>query len=400
MAAGPGLVVMLADTDAGSIVTAAQSGAVWGYKLLALQLILIPILYIVQELTLRLGLSTGKGHAELIRQHFGKFWAWFAVITLVISCIGALITELSGIVGVGNLFGISPHLSMALTIIFLILLVLTRSYNSVERIALACGAFELVYLVVAWQAHPSAHEILQGLKSVPIHNSNYLYFAAANIGAVIMPWMIFYQQSAVVDKGLSIHHLKAARIETALGAIITQVIMAAIIVTIAATLGKSHSGATLTTIEQISEAITPFLGDNVGRILFALGMLGASLIATIVVLLTAAWSIGEITGIRHSLQDHPKEAPWFYGVYFVVLVIGGAVVASSTHLINLNVAIEVMNALMLPIVLGFLFALAYKTLTPPYKLSGRYAIFVGAIVLITSVFGVAAGLFGIVDMLR
>lgn len=400
MAAGPGLVVMLADTDAGSIITAANSGAIWGYKLLSLQLILIPILYLIQELTLRLGLSTGKGHAELIMQHFGKFWAWLSVGTLIISCIGALITELSGIVGVGNLFGISPQLSMILTIIFLILLVLTKSYNSVERVALACGIFELVYIVVAWKAHPSAHAILQGLKSVPLHDSSYLYLAAANVGAVIMPWMIFYQQSAVVDKGLTLQHLKAARVETAIGAIITQVIMAAIIMAIAATIGKTHGGASLETVEQISEAITPFLGDNIGRILFALGMLGASLIATIVVLLTAAWSIGEITKTRHSLEDRPKEAPWFYGIYFVILIIGGVLVSSNIHLVNLNVAVEVMNALLLPIVLGFLFVLAYKTLTPPYKLSGGYAIFVGIIVVITSLFGLVAGLWGIWGMLK
>ena len=103
---GPGILVMLADTDAGSIITAAQSGAQWGYKLLALQLLLIPVLYIVQELTLRLGLVTGKGHGELIRDRFGKGWAWLSVSTLMVACVGAIVTQLSGMAGVGALFGI------------------------------------------------------------------------------------------------------------------------------------------------------------------------------------------------------------------------------------------------------------------------------------------------------
>lgn len=392
---GPGLVVMLADTDAGSIVTAAQSGAMWGYKLLSIQLLLIPILFVVQELTVRLGLVTGKGHGELILQHFGKFWAWVSVSTLIVCCVGALITELSGIVSVGNLFGISPRLSMTMTVIFLVLLVLTRSHNSVERVALACGAFELVYLVVAWQAHPTAHELMQGLRSAPLHDSNYLYFIAANIGAVIMPWMIFYQQSAVIDKGLKTRHMKFSRLETACGAVITQTIMAAIVIAIAATIGREHGGVTLDSVEQISSAITPFVGDNTGRILFAFGMLGASLIATIVVLLTTAWSIGEITGFRHSLQSKPKDAPWFYGIYFITLIFGSILVSSNIQLVNLNVAIEVMNALLLPIVLGFLFLLAYKALPQPYQLRGWYALFVGAVVVATGGFALIASLLGI-----
>lgn len=395
MAVGPGLIVMLADSDAGSLITAAQSGVVWGYKLLSLQLILIPILYIAQELTLRLGLATGCGHGELIKKYFGNFWAAISVGTLVVCCIGALITELSGIAGSGLLFGIPAWLSVAMTIAFLVLLVLTKSYNSVERVALTIGAFELVYLIVALKAHPSTHEILVGLQTFPLHSKGYLYFMAANIGAVIMPWMIFYQQSAVVDKKLTVAHLNAARIDTAIGAVITQVVMSSVIIAAAATIGKNNSGASLDSVQHISQAITPFLGANVGRILFALGMLGASLIATIVVLLTAAWGIGELTGCRHSLQDSPTEAPWFYGIFILSLILGGILVSSPIHLVQLNVAIMVMNALLLPIVLGLLYLLALKALPKPYKLKGWYAILVGVVLSVTSLFGLISGLWGL-----
>lgn len=392
---GPGLVVMLADTDAGSLITSAQSGAMWGYKLLALQFILMPILYIAQELTVRLGLATKMGHGELIKHHFGVGWAWLSVSTLVVSCIGAILSEFSGLAGVGQLFGIPVWQTMAIVVAFLTIVAWTGSYKSVERIAILIGLFELVFLWVAWDAHPSVHEMLKGFASVPWRNTSYLYLAAGNIGAVIMPWMIFYQQSAVLDKGLNITHLRPARWDTAIGAIITQLIMAAVLITTAATIGKSNPGAPLDTVHQISQAITPSLGVTAGKILFALGMTGAALVATIVVSLTAAWGIGEITGFRRSLEDHPKEAPWFYGIYTVALISGGTLVASGIiNLVNLSVGVTVMNAILLPIVLGFLYLLARRTLPAPYRLQGWYAVIVGIILLITSAFGLFAGIWG------
>ncbi len=391
---GPGLVVMLADTDAGSVTVAAQSGAQWGYKLLALQFVLIPILFIAQELTVRLGCVTGRGHAELIRDHFGKWWAWLSVGTLVLGCIGAIITEFSGIAGVAELYGISAKTSMALVVFFLAVIAWTGSYRSVERIALAIGAFELVFLFVAWRAHPSAADMWEGIKSMPLHNHSYLYLMAANVGAVVMPWMVFYQQSAVVDKGLGVEHLNAARWDTALGAIITQLIMIAILIATAATIGKTNPGASLNTVQQISSALTPIVGETSGKLLFSMGMLGSALIATIVVSLAAAWGLGEITGFKRSLQDHPKEAPWFYAIYTLVLILGGVLIASNINTVKLNIAVEVMNAFLLPIVLGFLFLLARKTLPDAYKLNGKYAIFVGVILAITAGFGLVAGIMG------
>jgi Mn2+/Fe2+ NRAMP family transporter len=395
---GPGLIVMLADTDAGSIVTAAQSGAVWGYKLLIVQIVLIPVLYLIQEMTIRAGISTGKGHIELIKKHFGNFWAWTTALLLFICCIGALITELSGIVSVGNLFGMAPKLSMCITIFFLTVLVVSKNYRSVECIALICGLFELVYVFVAWKAHPGFTEIVANFSNLPITNHSYLYLAAANIGAVIMPWMIFYQQSAITEKKLTICDLKVSRLETLGGAFITQIIMSAILIAVAATIGKNNPGVALESIEQISQAITPYLGDNIGHILFSLGMLGASLIATIVVLLTATWSIGEITGHHHALQNSKRYSLHFYVVYFITLLICAAVVTSDIRLVNLNVAVETMNALVLPLVIGFLFILAYKKLPDSFRLKGWYAFLVGTVVIATTLFGLVAGTLGIIHI--
>jgi NRAMP (natural resistance-associated macrophage protein)-like metal ion transporter len=394
--AGPGLVVMLADTDAGSIITAAQSGAQWGYRLLLLQVVLIPVLFIVQDLTVRLGIVSGRGHAELIRDQFGRGWAWLSVATLVIACIGALLSELSGLAGVGMLMGVAPPITMTLAIGALLMMAYRGTYLTVERIAICVGAFELVFLLVAWQAQPGAAAMLSGSVDIAWRQPKYLYLVAANIGAVIMPWMVFYQQSAVVEKKLRIEDMPAARLDTALGAVVTQVIMAAVLVAAAATLSKSNPSVSLDTVQQIADAITPYLGDTSGRLFFGLGISGAAVVATIVVTLTAARTIGEVLGVKHSLEDEPREAPWFYGIYTVTLVSGGLLIVSGVNLVSLSVGVQVMNALLLPIVLGFLYLLA-RRLPPPRRLSGAYAGLVALIICLVVTFGVyasVAGLFG------
>jgi NRAMP (natural resistance-associated macrophage protein)-like metal ion transporter len=391
---GPGIVVMLADTDAGSVITAAQSGAQWGYQLLLLQLILAPILFVVQELTVRLGIVSGKGHGDLIQQQFGRGWALLSVGTLVLACIGALLSELSGLAGAGLMFGVPVSLTMTIVVGGLIIMAYTSSYLSVERIAMFIGAFELVFLVVAWRAHPDPAAMLSGSLSIPWKEPTYLYLVAANIGAVIMPWMVFYQQSAVIEKKLTIDDLRAARWDTAFGAIVTQVIMAAVLIATAATLGKAHTGAALDTVQQITEAITPFLGEGAGKLLFAMGMIGSALVATIVVTLTAARTMGEVLGVKHSLEHAPREAPWFYGIYTASLVIGGLFVASGVNLVSLSVGVQVMNALLLPIVLGFLYLLA-RRLPEPHRLKDGYAIVVALAILLSAGFGGFAGIAGI-----
>ena len=389
--AGPGLVVMLADTDAGSIITAAQSGAQWGYRLLLLQFVLVPILFVVQELTVRLGIVSGKGHGQLIQEHYGRGWAWLSVSTLAVACVGALLSELSGLAGVGALFGVPPAATMIVVCGGLTLMAFTGSYLTVERIAMAIGAFELVFLVVAWKAQPGMAAIGAEALSIPWRDSGYAYLVAANIGAVIMPWMVFYQQSAVVEKKLTVADLPAARWDTAIGAVITQVIMAAVLFATAATLGRSGEHPSLDTVGQIAQAITPLLGEATGKILFGLGMAGSALVATIVVTLTAARTLGEVLGVKHSLQHSAREAPWFYGIYTIALACGGILVASGVNLVSLSVGVQVMNALLLPIVLGFLFLLARK-LPQPHRISGAYAAAVAVMIFLVTALGVYSGL--------
>jgi NRAMP (natural resistance-associated macrophage protein)-like metal ion transporter len=392
--AGPGIVVMLADTDAGSLITAAQSGAQWGYRLLLPQLILIPVLFLVQELTVRLGAVTGKGHAQLIKEQFGGFWAWVSVVTLVLSCIGALLTEFSGLAGVGALIGVPVPLTLALTVTLLLAMAVSHTYMTIERIAIGVGAFELVFLLVAWRAHPQAADVASAAFDMPLADSKYLFLLSANIGAVVMPWMVFFQQASVVERGLSAADLSAARLDTGIGAVVTQLVMAAALVATAATLGKHGGDRALGTVEEIAKAITPFLGEIGGKALFGLGMAGAALVATIVVTLTAARAVAEALGRPNSLDHSPREAKWFYGAYAFTLILGAIIVVSEVNLVALSVAVQVMNALLLPIVVGFLFLLA-RRLPEPYRLKGVYGLLATAVTTIVVIFGVYSGIAGL-----
>jgi len=392
---GPGIVVMLADTDVGSIITAGQSGVQWGYRLLAVQFVLMPILYIVQELTVRLGIFTGRGHGELIRETFGPIWAWVSAAGLAVATVGALLTEFSGVAGVGELYGVSRFITLPLAAAALLAIVITGSYRRVERAAIIIGLFELAFFGVAWAAHPDLGIMARDAVSIPITDAGYLYLVAANIGAVIMPWMIFYQQSAVADKKLRPEHFTAARWDTAIGAVITQLVMAAVLIAAAATIAPNNPDAGLSTVGEMSQALTPFLGAGVGKLVFSLGVLGAGLVAAIVASLALAWGLGEVSGYRHSLELHPLQARWFYGVYAVCVVAGALLVAFDPNLVSLNVGVQVMNALLLPVVLGFLIALAVKALPPAYRLRGWYLWVVVTVAAITCAFGVLGGIGGL-----
>lgn len=397
---GPGLVVMLADTDVGSIITAGQSGVQWGYRLLLLQIVLMPILYVVQELTVRLGIFTGKGHGELIRDIFGRRWAWLSVTGLGVASLGALLTEFSGVAGVGELFGVPRGISLLVVVIFLLAVVWTGSYRRVELVAIALGLFECAFFWIAYCGRPQAAELVRGLMQFPLGNKDYLYLVAANIGAVIMPWMIFYQQSAVADKKLLPEDYKSARWDTCLGAVATQLVMAAVLIATAATIGKAGGGSpggagNLDSVGEMANALTPFLGPMAGRVIFGLGVTGAAMVAAIVVSLACAWGFGEIAGYKHSLEHRPLEAPWFYIVYTAAVVGGAIIVAEVPDLVSLNVAVEVMNALLLPLVLGFLVALAMRALPREHRLRGTYRWIVIGLSSLVAALGVYGGIAGI-----
>ncbi|MGC9220899.1 MAG: NRAMP family divalent metal transporter [Solirubrobacteraceae bacterium] len=387
---GPGLMVMLADTDAGSIVTAAKSGADWGYRLLPLEVLLIPVLYVVMEITVRLAATTGKGHAEAIRDTFGARWAAVSVGGLVISVTGALITEFAGLAAVGGFVGIPPAVTVSLASAFLIGVVVTGGYRRVELIGLALGTFEMAFLVAAVLAQPRLGAITSSFWShQPLGNRSYLMLVAANVGAVVMPWMIFYQQGAVINKGLREHQLNLERIDTGLGAVVTQLIMIAVLVVTAGTLNGHHSSS-LGSIGQIASALTPYLGEFASHLTFAMGVTGAALLAALVVSLAASWAVAEALGSRHSLDDRVRRAPLFYGIYTASVATGAAVVLlAQRSLVTLSIDVEVLNALLLPMVIGFLAALAWKALPTAHRLHRRERFVLTVVLVLVSFVGVS-----------
>lgn len=384
---------MLADCDAGNVVTAAQAGAQWGLHLLVVLLALIPLLYMVQELTVRLGIFTGQGHGELIRSNFGPLWAWISAAGLVVAVLGSLVTEFTGVAGVGEMYGVSRSVSLPLAVVALIAVVLTGSHKRVDKAAIAFGAFELTFFVVAWKAHPDIHDLFRHMTRLQPGMRQSGYLAAALIGATFNPWMVFYQQAAVADKKLTARDYTAARVETAVGAVLTQLLTGAVLVAAAATLsghGRQHA---LQSVGEISVALATVVGPHAGRILFSAGVLGASMVAAIVCSLSLAWGLGEVAGYRRSLEDRPASAPWFYGVYVVAVAGSAYVVWLAPNLVSLNVAAQVVNALMLPLVIGLLIALGVTALPRQHRLRGAYLWLVCGIAAVVCVAGVlGAGL--------
>jgi Mn2+/Fe2+ NRAMP family transporter len=393
--AGPGLLVMLADTDAGNVVTAAQGGAQWGYRLLPLILALVPLLYIVQELTVRLGIHTGRGHGELIRERFGAGWAWLSTAGLAAATIGSLVTEFTAVAGVGELYGLARDLTLPVAAVALLAVVATGSYRRVERTAVVIGLFELAFFAVAWAAHPSLKALARDAVHPPVDNRAFMYLAAAIVGATFNPWMVFYQQSAVVDKGLRPADHPVARWDTAVGAVLTQLLTAAVLVATASVFAGTGGPPALRNIGDISRALSPALGVRLGRLIFGAGVLGASMVAAIVSSLALAWGAGEATGYRRSLECRPFEAGWFYGVYAAAVVGASVVVWRVPDLVWLTIAAQVLNAFLLPLVVGFLVILATRTLPKPLRLRGWYlwvTVGISGMVCILGLFGGISGL--------
>jgi NRAMP (natural resistance-associated macrophage protein)-like metal ion transporter len=357
--AGPGLIVAFADTEAGSVTTAATSGAQFGMKLVLLQLLLIVPLFVVQEMTVRLGTVSGKGHAALIRERYGLGWAWVSLGTMLVTNLAALVTEFIGIAGAALVFGLPAAPLVILCATLLIGISFSGRYKRAEYFALALCLLELLFIPAAFAAHPSWSSVLHDgiLGSQPLGDRNYLLLIASNIGAVIMPWMIFYQQSATVDKGLRVADMNLARVDTAIGAVATQLIMIAIIITTAATLFVHHQQ--VDDAAHAALALVPLTGSHLAGVAFGAGLLGAAMIGAIVVSLATAWAFGEAFRWPCSLNFRCHEAKRFYGLYAAMVVVSAGIVLIP-HLPLIKVTLYVMagNAFVLPIVLGFLIVMS------------------------------------------
>ena len=350
---GPAWVVMLADVDAPSVLTAAKAGTEFGYALLLPLLALIPVLYLVQEMTSRLGVATGRGHAELLREHYGFGWAAVAVISMAGIDMLAYVAEFAGIVLGAGILGVPAPVAVGLALLFHSVMVLTGSYGRYERLALLLSVALFTFVVLALTVHPDPGAVLGGLTvAQPIGNRAYLDLVVATVGAVIMPWMLFYQQAATVEKGLGVADLPAARVETIVGAVASELLMAAVVVATAAAMAGPALGIA-ETVGALPAGLAR-LASGAPALLIAVGMIGSGLLAAVVISLSSAWAWSELFRWPHSLNLSVRRAPGFYALYLLEVVPAALVALLAQNLLTVVIDAMILNVVVLAIPLAFL----------------------------------------------
>ncbi len=366
---GPAWIVMLADVDAPSVITAGRAGTDFGYTLILPLLALIPILYLVQEMTARLGIVTGRGHAELIRERYGVPWAAVAVISMVVIDLVAYVGEFAGIALGATIVGIPVGLAISATLVVHSLVVLTGSYRGFERIALALSLTLFAFVILALAQEPDVRAIAGGLWPTE-PGPGYLGLLVALVGASVMPWMLFYQQAATVDKGLEREDLPAARHETLIGAIVSQLLMVAIV--IAAAGAMTYGAAAVSTNLADLPAGLARLASGPAGLLIATGLVGAGLLALVVISLSAAWAWAELFGWPHSLNLSIRKAPGFYLVYLLEVVPAALLALYAPSLEQLVLGAMILNVVVLAVPLAFLVRLSSdRTVLGPLANSRR-----------------------------
>jgi NRAMP (natural resistance-associated macrophage protein)-like metal ion transporter len=390
---GPGIIVMLADNDAGGITTYAATGARYGYGLLWFLVILGPIAYYVQEMTVRLGAVTKRGHAEAIFDAFGPFWGWFSLLDLILTDWLTLITEFIGMTAALSIFHIPPFVTVIAVSIVMILMVVQGRYWTWEKIAFLFCLLNLVYIPCAIIVRPSVSDIItKGL--IPNFpggfNNELFFFLMANIGTTIAPWMVFFQQSAVVDKGITEKDVPWSKLDTAIGSAFTVLVAAFVIITTATVLkGAPIDSAAQAAIEL--GAVNPWLGT-----LLAIGLFDAGFLGAICISLATSWAFGEVFGWAHSLNNKIKEAPWFYALYVFLLASAGLVVLiPKAPLVLITLFVQVIAVTLLPAALVFLILLLNDkermgNLTNSRAQNIISVAVVGVIVVLSTLYGVSA----------
>ncbi|MDA8347775.1 MAG: divalent metal cation transporter [Pseudomonadota bacterium] len=399
---GPGVLVMLGDNDAGGVITYVQTGAAYGLGLfLPLMILLGLVAYVVQEMTVRLGAVTRRGHAELIWKRYGPFWGWFSLVDLIVANVLTLMTEFIGIRLGGQALGLSPWLTVPVALVFVTVVLVFLRYWTWERISLFVAAFNLVFVPLALLAHPHWHAVALAFAGhgwmVPggFLSLTFLVLISANIGTTIAPWQLFFQQSCVVDKGLLTQDIRAGRRDLMLGVIGMVLVAMALIVLAAQTFGGSLNAQQLDAVA-ILTAIHAKLGETM-MALFALGLMEAGLIASIVITASSAWAVGEAFNVDRSLNAAPRQALVFY----LPAVVGTAVAAvlvmiPGLNLGFLNLSVQVIATVFMPAAMLFLLLLLNdrelmgEHVNSPRRNAVSIAIMVGLIL--------CNGLYGIVTL--
>ncbi len=365
-ALGPGIIAASAGNDAGGIATYSQDGATYGYATLWMIFVMTFSLVVVQEMAARMGAVTGKGFAALIREKFGVRPTLFAMIALLLSNAATSVAEFAGIASALELFGISKYISVPIAAVSVWLLVVRGSYRRVEKMLLVMSLVFLAYPLSALASHPDWPTVFKATV-VPtfIPKADFVLLVIATVGTTIAPWMQFFVQSNIVDKGVTAKELFLQRIDVIGGAVAANIIAWFIIVTTGTVLYPA--GIHITGGEQAAAALAPIAGEYASA-LFAVGLLGASLLAACVLPLTAAYAITEAFGWERGIDRTWAEAPAFNAIYTFVIVFGAALVLiPGAPLFTIMILSQAVNGVLLPFLLIFMIKIINDR-----RIMGRY----------------------------
>ena len=357
---GPGFITANVDNDAGGIFTYSQAGAQFGYSLLWTMIPITIALIVVQEMSARLGAVTGKGLSDLIREEFGFRMTFIVMLTLVVTNFGNVVAEFAGVASSLDLFGWSKYIVVPVCAFLVWILVVRGTYASIEKVFLTASAFYVCYIVAGVMAHPdwkaAAFATVTRPEAAGIRNYGYIYMVIGLVGTTIAPWMQFYLQASVVEKGITARQYAASRWDVIVGCIFTDVVAWFIIVACAATLyaNRHHD---IASAADAAQALRPLAGEY-AYLLFAGGLFNASIFAASILPISTAYAVCEGLGFESGLDKKFHEAPVFYWLYTVLIVMGaGVLLVPRLPLVYVSVLSQVANGVVLPFVLVFMLIL-------------------------------------------
>ena len=367
---GPGLITANVDNDATGITGYSLAGAKYGYGLLWAVVRVTISLAVVLEMVARLGVVTGKGLADLIRERFGVRITFWSMVLLLIANIATTVAEFAGIAGAMDIFGVSPFIAIPIAAALVWFLVIRGSYKYVERVLLVLCLIYVSYIASGFLVHPDWAQVFHQTFVPPLQfKQGYLLTLVAVIGTTIAPWMQFYQQSAIADKRIEVAHLRYEQIDTYVGAFLTDFVAFFIVVCTGATLFVHH--IQINEAKDAALALAPLVSGNgqIAEILFGVGLLNASLMAASVLPLSTAYSIAEAFGWERGVGRSFKEAPQFLFLYTFIIVVGAGItlfVPKDRLVFVLNLP-NVVGGMLLPLVLILMILLCNDR-----RLMGRY----------------------------
>lgn len=375
---GPGFITANVDNDSGGIYTYASAGAQFGYSLLWTIIPVAIVLTFAQEIAARMGVITGKGLSELIREEYGLRITFLMMCALLLCNLGDVMSEFAGVASSMQLFGVSKYISVPIAMCMVWVLVVYGDYRKLEKIFVFLSFLYIAYIITAVIARPNWALAVRESVRVPrlseLQNAAYLYLAVGIIGATISPWQQFYLQASVVDKGARSDDLKYSQADAVVGSLFSVMVAAFIVIACAATL-YAHGFHDIRDAADAAQSLRPLAGQY-AYILFSFGLLNASLFAACILPLSTAYTVSEALGFESGLNKKLSEAPIFYSIFTILLVLGAAIVmVPNFPLIKIAVLSQVLNGVLLPFVLVFMLLLVNKTdLMGKFKNSRRYNI--------------------------